>query len=199
MRGSMHAMSTPSNEIWTVPNALTFLRLAILPLFLWLGLAQDELGWTFLVGGVGFVTDLADGRIARATGKITKLGIILDPLADRLALASGVAVILVHDLAWGPLVWFVVIRDVSLVVAGAIFVKVTGRQVPPVSWIGKRASFAVSAGLGAFILAGALGTPTEPEPIIQTVAYVVASVGAIGYLISTIGYVRAAFETPAGS
>lgn len=191
----MTKQQAPSDAIWTIPNALTFLRLGLLPLYLWLGLSTPpQLGWAVIVGTVLFVTDLADGAIARRTGTITKLGTRLDPLADRLSFAAGITLILVHELAWPWLVWTVAIRDALLVVVGVIALKVTRREIPPVSWLGKRASFAVSVGLGLVLIAGAVGTPTEPNEPLRTVAHAVL-VPAVGlYLVAAAGYVRAALR-----
>lgn len=188
---------TPSNAVWTVPNVLTFLRLALLPVFLWVSLDLKQLWWAVALGVFGTVTDLADGAIARRSGTITKLGILLDPLSDRLSLAAGVLVILVHDLAWPPLVWAVVTRDALLVIAGSIMLKVLHRSVPPVTWLGKRASFTVSVGLGSFILAGAVGSIAEPNEPIRIAATVITTIGFVGYVASAIGYVRTALRAPA--
>lgn len=193
----MRAMTTvPSDAIWTVPNALSFLRLALLPLFLWLALGVEELGWAYAVGFLGFITDVIDGPIARRSGTVTKLGTLLDPLADRLSLAAGVVVIIVHDLAWAPLVWIVVVRDATLVVFGAVFIKATHREIPPVTWLGKRASFLVSLGLGTFILAGAVGHIDAPNELLQRIAYGISWVGVATYLVTFAGYVSAGLRAP---
>jgi cardiolipin synthase len=187
--------TVPSDAIWTIPNALTFLRLALLPPYLWLGLQTPPLlGWAVVVGIVIFVTDLADGAIARRTGTITKLGTRLDPLADRLAVASAIIVILVHELAWPWLVWTVAIRDALLVLVGVVALKMTGREIPPVSWLGKRASFFVSMGLGTAVVAGAVGSATDPNEVVLIVAYAFLIPGVVGYLIAGAGYARTALK-----
>jgi len=183
----------PSDAIWTIPNLLTFLRLAMLPVYLWVGLdTPPRLGWAVVIGTLMLVTDLADGAIARKTGAITKLGIRLDPLADRLSFVVAIIVILVHELAWPWLVWVILIRDALLVVVGVIALKITHREIPPVSWLGKRASFFVTVGLGSMIIAGAVGTPQDPNEPIQIAAYVVLLPAVVAYLFSAAGYVRAA-------
>jgi cardiolipin synthase (CMP-forming) len=187
--------TTPSNAIWTIPNALTFLRLGLLPFFLIFALASPPLlGWTVVIGAIGLITDLADGAIARRTGTITKLGMRLDPLADRLSLAAGIIVILVHSLAWPWLVWIVAARDAALVIVGVVALKITGREIPPVSNLGKRASFMVSIGLGLTIIAGAVGSASAPNEAIRIVAYCVLIPGVALYLVAGAGYVRAALK-----
>jgi cardiolipin synthase len=79
---------------FTIPNAITFTRLALVPVFLVLGLTLDD-GQApasvvlFAVIGWG---DFADGAMARVTGQYSRLGALLDPVTDRLLAISGVAV-----------------------------------------------------------------------------------------------------------
>jgi phosphatidylglycerophosphate synthase len=85
---------------WTVPNAVGFLRLALIPTFLVLALAGGE-GVSalaiviFAICGWG---DYADGLLARATGQYSRLGTLMDPLIDRLLALAGVAVCWRYDL-----------------------------------------------------------------------------------------------------
>ena len=85
---------------WTIPNAVGFVRLALLPVFLVLGLTSgdgrsDGAAAVFVVIGG---TDYLDGIIARATGQYSRLGTLLDPLVDRLLVISGVLVAWTFDL-----------------------------------------------------------------------------------------------------
>jgi cardiolipin synthase len=79
---------------WTIPNAIGYIRLALIPVFLALALSSDEgtdalplvifavIGWT----------DYLDGIAARVTGQYSRLGTLLDPLVDRMLVLSGVVV-----------------------------------------------------------------------------------------------------------
>ncbi len=85
---------------WTIPNAIGFLRLALIPVFLVLALAGGEGVSTlavviFAICGWG---DYADGIAARLTGQYSRLGTLMDPLTDRLLAISGVAVCWRYDL-----------------------------------------------------------------------------------------------------
>src|SRR5918995_6673319 len=80
--------------IFTVPNILTVLRFMGVPLFVWLVLDRKEYGYAVLVLAIMGSTDWVDGYIARRFNQTSRLGRILDPMADRLALIS-VAVTLV--------------------------------------------------------------------------------------------------------
>jgi CDP-diacylglycerol--glycerol-3-phosphate 3-phosphatidyltransferase len=79
---------------WTIPNAIGYLRLAALPVFLYLAFSSGDgrsapaaaIFWLISMG------DYVDGFLARATGQYSRMGAILDPIVDRLTILSGVAV-----------------------------------------------------------------------------------------------------------
>jgi CDP-diacylglycerol--glycerol-3-phosphate 3-phosphatidyltransferase len=95
----------PSPGLVNAANALTVLRLALVPVFVACLLAGGP-GWrvaAFLVFGVASVTDLLDGRLARRRGLITDFGKIADPIADKALTGSA----LVTLSAMGELAWWV--------------------------------------------------------------------------------------------
>jgi CDP-diacylglycerol---glycerol-3-phosphate 3-phosphatidyltransferase len=79
---------------WTIPNAVGYIRLAALPVFLYLAFSSGDgrdaaaaaIFWAVAVG------DYVDGFVARATGQYSRMGALLDPIVDRLAILSGAAV-----------------------------------------------------------------------------------------------------------
>jgi len=79
---------------WTIPNAIGFLRLALIPVFLIVALnTPDGTGaWPAILFGVIAWTDYADGIAARVTGQYSRLGTLMDPITDRLLILSGVVV-----------------------------------------------------------------------------------------------------------
>jgi CDP-diacylglycerol--glycerol-3-phosphate 3-phosphatidyltransferase len=79
---------------WTIPNAIGYVRLALIPLFLVLALSSDKGtdAWPLVVFAVIGFTDYLDGIAARVTGQYSRLGMLLDPLVDRLLVISGVVV-----------------------------------------------------------------------------------------------------------
>src|SRR3954451_11837691 len=79
----------PPDRVWTVPNALSVLRLLGVPLFLWLMLGPHADGWAVVVLALSGVTDWADGKIARWLDQGSRLGALLDPAADRLYIVSA--------------------------------------------------------------------------------------------------------------
>src|SRR5215210_1001386 len=143
MRETDNARSL-GDRVFTVPNALSLLRLFMVPVVVALLLARaDVLGAAFFL--LAAATDFLDGRLARRAGP-TRLGQILDPLADRLMLSSVAVVLAVRGLL--P-VWAVAIlvgRDL-LALVGSL---VVGSKIR-VNWVGKAAT-AVLMGADALVV-----------------------------------------------
>jgi cardiolipin synthase (CMP-forming) len=138
-------VTTASHGLATIPNALSLLRLASVPLFLWLFTSGRENAAVILYG-VGAFTDFLDGFIARRSGQVSELGKLLDPLADRVFIVA-LAVALV---ARGPLpLWLalsVVARDL-IVISVFPFLERRGVERIPVSFVGKSATASLLLGL----------------------------------------------------
>jgi cardiolipin synthase (CMP-forming) len=78
---------------WTVPNAIGFVRLALIPVFLVVALSPDDPGASaFVIFAVIAWSDYLDGLAARLTGQYSRLGALLDPLTDRMLVVSGAVV-----------------------------------------------------------------------------------------------------------
>ncbi len=130
---------TGEDRILTVPNLLSLIRLLLIPLFfvLYVFAGQPVLG--MVVFAVAASTDWIDGKVARATGSVTKLGKVLDPFVDRLLLIFGV--IAVFSTGRLPL-WIMVLlfaRDVVLGILTLSMKKKTGNDLT-VSYVGKFAT-----------------------------------------------------------
>jgi cardiolipin synthase (CMP-forming) len=143
MRGTTETASA-SSAVLTLPNVLSFLRIAAIPLFCWLTVRED----TRLLGIVLFAavaaTDWVDGTIARRTGQVSELGKILDPVADRLAIAAALITFAIVGIFpfWAALL--ILLRDVAVLFGGAAVL--WGRQVRvDVRGIGKLATFSLMA------------------------------------------------------
>ncbi len=134
MRGADDARRL-EDRVFTLPNALSLLRLFMVPLVVALLLARlDALGAAFFV--LAAATDFLDGRIARRAGP-TRLGRILDPVADRLMLSSVAVVLAVRGLLPAWAVAILVGRDLlalagSLVVGSKIRVNRVGKAATAV-------------------------------------------------------------------
>jgi cardiolipin synthase (CMP-forming) len=130
----------PADRIWTVPNALSVLRLLGVPLFLWLLLGPHADAWALVVLAVSGFTDWLDGVLARALNQTSAFGALLDPLADRLyILATLVGLVLRHII---PLWLAVVIVARDLVLALMLpLLRRSGYGPPTVHYLGKAATF----------------------------------------------------------
>lgn len=166
----------PSDRILTVPNLLSFLRLALVPVFLILLVEGEDLIALAVLALSGF-TDFLDGYIARRFNQVSKLGQMLDPAADRLYILAALL-----GLAWRDLVpvWLVIVivaRDVMLVVLAAVLARI-GHSAFRVNWVGKWATACLFVGLPLLMLAAAL---PETAGYTQPFGMIFSVVGAVLY------------------
>lgn len=146
-------MTAPEDRVLTIPNLLSFLRLALIPVFLWLVLGiQADLA-AVLVLAVSGITDWADGVIARRTGQMTRLGRLLDPLVDRLTIAATLIGLALRDLVPWWLVALLAAREL-LLLALVPALRKRGLIALPVHYLGKASTFALYWGF-PFVLVGA--------------------------------------------
>jgi len=135
-----------SSAVVTVPNILSFARIATIPLFCWLAANERTRIWGILLFAVVVSTDWVDGYVARRTGRVTELGRILDPVADRLAIAAGLVTFAIAGIFpfWAALL--ILVRDVVVVLGGAVLL--WGRSIRvEVRGIGKIATFSLMAAI----------------------------------------------------
>ena len=127
------------DRVWTVPNALSVLRLLGVPLFLWLLLGPEADGWAVVVLMVSGLTDWADGKLARLLDQSSRLGALLDPAADRLYIVSTLIALALREII--PL-WIVVLLVGREVVLGLALLVLRHYGYPPlqVHYLGKAAT-----------------------------------------------------------
>ncbi len=129
----------PADRVVTLPNALSALRLALVPVFFWLVLTYRD-GWALLVLFVSGWTDYFDGVLARRWNQVSRLGQLLDPAADRLYILATLVGLAWRDVVPWWLVALVVGRDVLL--SGTIPLLARYGYGPlPVHFLGKAATF----------------------------------------------------------
>ena len=128
-----------TDRVLTVPNLLSALRLLGVPVFLWLVLGHHD-GWAIALLMVSGVTDYLDGKIARAFGLESRIGALLDPLADRLYILTTLL-----GLAWRDVIpwWLVgVLLGREVFIAALLPVlRRHGYGPLPVHLVGKAATF----------------------------------------------------------
>ena len=133
------------DRIITIPNALSFLRLLGVPVFLWLilqpvygGPKYD--GWAVAILMVSGATDYLDGKLARALGQVSRLGQLLDPAADRLYILATLVGLAARHIIPIWLVALLVGRDVVLLLTVPTLRRL-GLKALPVHFVGKAATF----------------------------------------------------------
>jgi cardiolipin synthase len=138
------------DRILTLPNAVTVVRLCLLPVFLWLLLGRDDrypAAWVLAAMGS---TDWVDGYLARHLHQVSKVGKILDPVADRLLLIGGAGAILYVGAV--PVWVAVVALGREALVAGATLVLAgLGAKRIDVTWYGKAGTFGLMVAFPLFL------------------------------------------------
>lgn len=152
------------SEILTLPNLLTFLRMALIPVFASL-LFYGYAGWALFVFVVAGASDGADGFLARKFDQQSELGTIIDPIADKLLMTVAFIVLTMPNVMQPtphlPVPFWVTAavigRDVLIVtVAGAINIMTGFRGFKP-SWLGKASTFVQVVAVSLILLAAVTG------------------------------------------
>ena len=131
-----------TDRVWTFPNVLSMLRLAGVPLVLWLILGPQADGLAVLVLALGGLTDWLDGHLARAWHQTSRLGQMLDPIADRLYILAVLIGLALREIVPWWLVVIVVGRDVFVPLLVPVL-KTRGYSSLPVHFLGKAATFSL--------------------------------------------------------
>jgi cardiolipin synthase (CMP-forming) len=187
-----------TDRILTIPNVISFLRIALIPVFVVLIVDPNTTFAGLVLFVVVVATDWVDGAIARATGQVSELGKVLDPVADRLAIAAGLIALVVGDAfpLWAALL--ILVRDLAILVAGIVLL-VKRRARIEVRYIGKVATFTLMTSIGC-VAWGNLGYTLSEAALACGWAFFAA--GVVEYYVATVLYVgdlRRAWRAPAGS
>ena len=130
-----------NGEVLNIPNLLSFLRIALVPVFLWFLLEQMFVS-AITVLAIAGLTDFLDGYLARKLNQMTKLGKMLDPVADRLYIfATLLALSATGYVPWW-LAGLVILRDVLMLISLPVLASV-GYKALPVHYLGKASTFAL--------------------------------------------------------
>jgi cardiolipin synthase len=176
----------PSRRILTVPNLLSFVRILLIPAFVLLLVDEGTRLAGFLLMGLVVATDWVDGIIARRTGQVTELGKLLDPVADRLALAAGLITFIALGIfpLWAALV--ILVRD-AVVLAAGVYLVLTGGPRIDVRPIGKYATFTLMWAIPA-VAWGNAGLPFDD--VFLVFGWLWFWVGSIEYYAAAVAYAR---------
>ena len=131
---------TRENRVWTLPNLLSLIRLAGVPVFLWLVLGPEADGLALGLLVLSGITDFLDGWLARRLNQTTVLGQILDPVADRLYILAVVVGLALRDIIPWWIALLLPLRD--LLMWGLVpLLRTRGYSALPVHFLGKAATF----------------------------------------------------------
>ena len=176
-----------STRVWTVPNVLSMLRLAGVPLFLYWALITEQDGRAILLLMAAGASDYFDGMIARRWQQFTRLGQLLDPLADRLYILATLLALVARDGL--PLWWALTLIGRDVVLSACLPVlRRAGHGPLPVHFLGKAATFNL---LYAFpmLLAALPSNEGWLATVFRPMGWAFASWGSALYLWAGILYV----------
>ncbi len=180
-----------TERVLTLPNVLSTVRLAGVPLFLWLLLVREADIWAVAVLVVGGVTDWLDGFLARRWHQRSRLGQVLDPLADRLYILATLIGFALRDIIPWWLVLLLAARDVMMMGTILPALRRRGFASLPVHFLGKAATFAL---LYAFPLV-LLGTGDDVwHTVARVIGWACVIWGAGLYWWSGLLYMGQGFE-----
>lgn len=180
-------VSTSSTRVLTIPNVLSFIRLATVPVFVWLFVSGRENAAVILYI-VGAWSDFFDGWIARRTNSVSELGKLLDPLADRVFIAALVVALVMREVLPWWLALTIVGRDLILL---SLFPLLERRKIEriAVNRMGKTATAALLLGLSLL----AISQTTAPGAGSMRLPGLISTVvGAALYWAATYLYGREA-------
>jgi len=177
------SLDAPSDRVLTVPNVLSVLRLLGVPLFLWLILTRHD-GWALVVLALSGLSDYLDGKIARRFHLVSRVGELLDPLADRLYIFTTLV-----GFAWREIipVWLVVVLLCREAFMGVLIVllKRIGRTGLPVHFVGKAATFNLLYAFPVLLLAQ---TPGIVGEVARPIGWAFAWWGTVLYWLAAVLY-----------
>jgi cardiolipin synthase len=178
---NIEAESRPQAEWRTVPNLLSFARLALTPVLGWLIVKGHT---NYAVGLFGFmgVSDYFDGWIARRTNTVTDLGTTLDPVSDRVLAMVALVTLMMGDYlpVWMGLI--VLVREAALSLA-FLFLARRGFGKPKVRRVGKTATFALFTAMPGLML----GTTPAGE-FLHFPSVIIFWIGAVLYYVAAYRY-----------
>ncbi|WP_228430525.1 CDP-alcohol phosphatidyltransferase family protein [Baekduia soli] len=174
-------------NVWTIPNAIGFVRLALIPVLLVTGLSSDS--GTDALPAVLFAvigwSDYADGIAARVTGQYSRFGALLDPVVDRLLVVSGLVICWKFESLPRWAIAVLVARELYLLVAGRIALS-RGIELR-INWWGR---WGVWPTMSAIFFA-LCGLPTVAEVLIY-IGLALSLMAALMYTREALAATRAA-------
>ncbi|HEX6843483.1 MAG TPA: CDP-alcohol phosphatidyltransferase family protein [Actinomycetota bacterium] len=186
MDGAAGDDAPASGRVLTWPNAISFARILLIPVFVVLIVDEGTTTAGLLLFSFVVATDWVDGWLARRTGQVSELGKILDPVADRLAIAAGLIALVIRGVfpLWAALL--ILVRDLAIVVVGGSLL--AGKRIRiDVRWIGKLATFSLMAAI-PWISWGTLELPLAELALVA--GWAAFAIGIVEYYLAAFVYLR---------
>lgn len=183
------------NRVLTVPNLISFLRICSIPYIAWL-ITKNHMILALVVLAISAFSDCIDGYIARRWNQVSKLGQILDPIADRLLIIfSTVALAIAAIIPWWALV-LVVLRDV--IMAALVVLLAQHDYGPlPVNFVGKAGTALIMLAIVSLMIVYAVGT--EAMFVLYAAAIACGIWGIVLYWYAGLLYYRQAYVLLSGA
>jgi len=179
-----HPDEPASSAVVTIPNAISFARILLTPVFVALLLNDGTERVGLLLFAVVAASDWVDGYVARRTGQVSELGKLLDPTADRLAIGAGlIALAFAGAVPWWA-VLLVVVRDLLVLAAGIILLAVTGVRID-VRFLGKVATFTLMVSI-VLLAYGHFDIP--PASLARALGWIGYAIGLAESYVTTVFY-----------
>jgi cardiolipin synthase len=174
--------------VWTIPNLISFARLLGVPLFLYLFLGVQADVAALVVLAVGGTSDWIDGYVARRLGQVSRLGELLDPLADRLYILATLLAFTVRDVVPWQFTAALLAREAILLGCLGVLRR-HGYGPPPVHYLGKTATFILLFAFPVLLLADAVPSAAD---VAGAIGWGLAWWGLVLYWIAGILYLMQA-------
>ena len=179
------------DRIWTVPNAISFVRLGLVPVFYWLLVTgQDSAALGILIAATA--SDFIDGFIARRFNQVTRLGALLDPASDRLFITACVIGLTVREMIPIPLLIAVLARDILLLVI-VLVRRIRIRDFPRVNLLGKTATFVLFVAFPVIVMSHVVPSAAIALAVI---GWVLGASGAVLYWLAGFTYIAQLVRVP---
>lgn len=179
-----------ANSNWTIPNALSGLRLLGVPVFFWLIVGPQNDGLALIILIISSFTDWLDGYLARRLNQFSRLGELLDPLADRLYVVAALIALYIRGLLPVWVVAALILRDVAMSLL-LLYLKRYGITGVPVHFVGKAATMNLLYALPLILLGTFSG---QVGQIAHTVGWAFLLWGVAMYWYAGLLYFHQVFQ-----
>jgi cardiolipin synthase (CMP-forming) len=179
-----------TSRVVTIPNLISFVRLLGVPLFLYLFLVHRADIAAIVVLAIGGTSDWVDGFVARRLRQVSRLGELLDPLADRLYILATLLAFTAREVI--PWQFMVALLSREVLLGGCLLVlRQFGYGPPQVHYVGKTATFVLLAAFPILLLAAVLGL-SAATTVAAAIGWALAWWGLVLYWLAGLLYVRQA-------